>query len=165
MEGVANPARRAVQFEQGEYVWLSTRHLPLRLGTRKLAAKWAGPYRVEQRVTAEAYKLTLPSSWRVHSVFHTSQLKPAKGQPQSEEAILLDSGQEEYEVEAVLASRLVRGRRQYLVSWRGYGSYEDSWEPERNLSNARAKLEEFWQREKSLARVTPASNGNRPKRG
>ena len=63
MEGVANPARRAVAFDEGTYVWLSTQHLPLRLGTRKLAAKWTGPYRVIRRITDEAYKLEVPSTW------------------------------------------------------------------------------------------------------
>ena len=28
----------------GQAVWLATTHLPLRVGTRKLSAKWAGPF-------------------------------------------------------------------------------------------------------------------------
>jgi hypothetical protein len=81
MEGVANPARRQLSFAVGERAWLSTAHLPLRLGTRKLAAKFVGPFPVLATVGEQAYKLALPASWQVHPVFHVSQLKEVSGNP------------------------------------------------------------------------------------
>ena len=72
MQGVANPKLRHVEFEVGQKVWLSSTHLPVRVGARKLAAKWAGPFVVASRVGTVAYKLTLPGAWRVHPVFHVS---------------------------------------------------------------------------------------------
>ena len=44
--------------------------------------------------------------------------------------------EEEYEVKALLAHRLCRGARQYLVCWRGYDSSEDSWLSETELANS-----------------------------
>ena len=42
--------------------------------------------------------------------------------------ILVDEdGNEEYEVEAILDSRMFRRKLQYLVRWRGYGYEEHSW--------------------------------------
>jgi hypothetical protein len=49
----------------------------------------------------------------------------------------------EYEVDRILAKRVVRGQDQFLVRWKGYSSFEDSWEPKANLTNAPEKLKEF----------------------
>ena len=47
MADYANRSRRAVDVTVGLFAWLSTAHLclPAKL-LRKLAAKWAGPFRV-----------------------------------------------------------------------------------------------------------------------
>jgi hypothetical protein len=42
----ANRVRRDGAHSVGEKVWLATKNLPLRLGTRKLAAIWAGPFAI-----------------------------------------------------------------------------------------------------------------------
>ncbi len=152
MEGVANPKRRAVAHAVGDRVWLSSAHLPLKSGARKLSSRWAGPFPVLERIGQAAYRLELPQSWRLHPVFHVSQLKAVVGSPQGEQAVPLEDGGEEYEVERLLAVRTTRGRKEYLVHWKGYGSWEDSWEPEENLENAQELLRAFWKSRGSRAR-------------
>uniref|UniRef100_A0A803KFQ4 Chromo domain-containing protein n=1 Tax=Xenopus tropicalis TaxID=8364 RepID=A0A803KFQ4_XENTR len=39
------------------------------------------------------------------------------------------AGSEEFEVQDILDSRIHRNQLQYLVSWKGFSSEEDSWEP------------------------------------
>ena len=51
---------------------------------------------------------------------------------------------EEFEVECVRSYRIVNGKRQFLVHWRGYNDESDTWEPEENLSNCSELVDEFW---------------------
>ena len=74
----ANKRRREGEVTVGLFAWLSTEHLRLAPGlTRKLAAKWAGPYCVVASVGPVAFRLALPPAWKIHDVFHASQLHPA----------------------------------------------------------------------------------------
>ena len=74
----ANKHCHAVEVTVGLLAWLSTEHLWLAPGlTRKLAAKWAGPYRVVVSVGPVAFRLKLPPAWKLHDVFHALQLCPA----------------------------------------------------------------------------------------
>jgi hypothetical protein len=63
-------------------------------------------------VTKEAWRLTLPAGWKVHPVFHSSQLKPVVGAVRAPPPIVLEAEEEaEYEVESVLDVRVVRGKK------------------------------------------------------
>ncbi|CAG8476549.1 12800_t:CDS:2 [Cetraspora pellucida] len=46
-----------------------------------------------------------------------------------------------YEVEQIIAHKVVNGQDLYLVMWRGYS--KDTWEPVENLDDCRDKLYEF----------------------
>ena len=90
MKRVADGHRRASPFLVGDSVWLSTSNLPLKHGSRKLAARWAGPFKLVESVSAEAWRLALPPHWRIHDVFHSSQLKPVAGEPYRPAPIALE---------------------------------------------------------------------------
>lgn len=40
----------------------------------------------------------------------------------------------EYEVQEIIDKRIVGGKTQYLIKWKGYGKTANSWEPENNLN-------------------------------
>ena len=106
--------------------------------TKKLNYKWLGPYVVEQMISRSAYQLKLPASFgKIHPIFSVSLLCPFEGDSIAEHQechplpplpIVCD-GIEEYEVEKILDSQILRGKVEYLVCWKGYGVEEDEWRP------------------------------------
>ena len=95
-----------------------------------------------------AYGLDLPPAWRVHPVFHVSNLKRFKRSEEFEREEqppppMMVEGEEEYEVEAILRHKGKGAPRLYLVMWKGYPITEASWEPESHLHNAPLILEDY----------------------
>ena len=141
---------RDVSYREGEQVLLSSKNISLKHpGTRKLLPRWLGPFPVERRVSAVAYRLTLPPTMsRLHPVFHVSKLAPYRtdGRCQPPPPVELD-GELEYEVEKLLDKRIRRrGRRdvvEYLIKWLNYPHEHDSWEPVTNLTHCDDLLHGF----------------------
>ena len=168
MADYANQSRQAVDVTVGQFAWLSTTYLrlPVKL-SHKLAAKWAGPFKVVQQVGPVSFRLELPAGWRFHSVFHASQLKPAIGYSGDS---IPDSGFRppaddlgEFEVERVLDHHCIRRGRvwvdEYLVKWVGYGLFEATWEPSAHLANAPTALADFFATQDGLHVRTCVSRG------
>jgi hypothetical protein len=167
-ENYANRSRRHVQFNVGDLVLLSSANITLASQSsrpsKKLQARYIGPYRITEIVSPVAYRLALPHDLRIHPVFHVSLLKPYQD-PTSVDyrpaplppppAISID-GFDEYEVECILDKRTRRGRTEYLVKWVGYPDYDATWEPLANLGNATDSVEEF---EKGKERREISTNG------
>ena len=98
-----------------------------------------------------AYRLDLPPAWRVHPVFHVSNLKRWTRSEEFERverppSPVMVEGHEEYEVEAILRHKGKGARRLYQVLWKGFPITEASWEPESHLANAPQVMEEYLRR-------------------
>ncbi|GKC30489.1 ty3-gypsy retrotransposon protein [Tanacetum coccineum] len=139
METKANRGRREVEFNIGDKVLVKLqpyRQLTLaRRLSNKLSKRYYGPYKVEARVGKVAYRLTLPSSSKIHPVFHVSILKPFLGNENEDAIGLPEDFQEGSPVEQPLAicdSRMVlwdgKSARQVLVQWVGVSPEEATWE-------------------------------------
>jgi hypothetical protein len=120
-------------------VWLDTRNMKMNYH-KKMAPKWEGPFKVKKVLGPVTYWLKLPTTWRIHNVFHAVLLKPyIKTEVHGENFFrpILDilDGEKVYKVETILKHRK-RGRSyQYLIKWEGYPISEASWEPETAFSN------------------------------
>ena len=137
------PYRRALSFQEGDQVLLSTRNIRFRRCPTKLQRRYVGPFRIVKKIGDVAYKLELPEGWRMHPVFHVSLLKqwresawscPADEEPEMDVEL---EPEEVYQIERILKWRRVksgrRASREFLVEWRGYPLDEAQWVPERNF--------------------------------
>ena len=91
----------------GEEVLLSSKILHM-ASTRKLRARFVGPFRVMERIGKTAYRLDLRGRFKdIYNVFHISQLKkhiPGGSSENPPEPIQVE-GEEQFEVEALLQHR------------------------------------------------------------
>ena len=150
----ADRKTRPMTFEVNQRVLLSTKNLQIGKShlTRKLLPRFIGPFTVLEKVGTQAYELELPRTMRMHDVFHVSLLKPyhQTGTYQPPPITIMLDGEEEFEVDTILNHRKNPGTRSksYLVSWAGYGSDYETWEPESNLQNCREKIQAYWDKQR-----------------
>jgi hypothetical protein len=136
-------------FKVNDEVWLESKNLRIPYQSRKLAPKREGPFLIEEVLGPVTYRLTLPSQWKIHNVFHACLLTPHKktdlhGDMETRPPPDLIDGDEEYKVEAILTHRTYKNRQtHYLVKLKGYDSSENTWEPESNLLNAEEELNDY----------------------
>ena len=75
----ADPKRRDVEFQVGDYVFLKVSPMKgvMRFGKKgKLAPRYIGPFEILERIDMVAYRLDLPPNMsQVHPVFHISMLR------------------------------------------------------------------------------------------
>ncbi len=99
--------RQNPEYQAGQWVWLSTRDLRLRLPCCKLSPRYVGPYQIRRQITPVSFELTLPNHFRVSPTFHVSLLKPADG---------LEEGSEEPPVEEGPLPVSMEGIKRYTRS-------------------------------------------------
>ncbi|RYE46297.1 MAG: hypothetical protein EOP48_21870, partial [Sphingobacteriales bacterium] len=105
-----------------------------------------------------AYELELPPSLSIHPVFHISKLRrfveseqfdvfrpPAPARPPPD----VEGSDEVYEVEAIHNHRKKKWRgdgrmyNQYLVKWKDYPEFENTWEWEDSLGEAKEIVDAY----------------------
>jgi len=83
MKKKANKRRCHVEFKVGDIVLVKIQ--PYRQNSvalrknQKLGMRYFGPFSITECIGPVAYKLLLPSTAKIHPIFHVSQLKPCQG--------------------------------------------------------------------------------------
>lgn len=157
--GVSN----APVFAIGDKVYLERERHPKGQPSSKLAPRRDGPYTVLERLGDLNYRLELTAKDLRHPVFHVDRLRPARSahlvpdRAMPKPPPIIVDEEPEYEVEAILDSRVYRRQFQYLVKWKGYSDSERSWEPIANVTNADKLVASFHRAHPGAPRPIAAS--------
>ena len=65
--------KEVLEYQVGNIVWLLTKNIKTERPSKKLDHKMIGPYKVRELV-GSSYWLDLPTSMRIHNVFHPNLL-------------------------------------------------------------------------------------------
>jgi hypothetical protein len=142
----ADKRRRAVNFKKDDYVYLDVRHLPTQRPSRKLDNPLQGPFRVLEQVN-HSFRLELPSTMKIHDIFSPDKLRlaardPLTGQWNPPPEPVNITGEDEWEVQEVIASKKRDRKLFYRVQWLGHD--EDlEWYPASDLKYAPHKLRDY----------------------
>ena len=125
----------------GDRVWLLQGSIKTTRPCCKLDYQRFGPYMISGKINDVTFRLDLPPHMHLHPVFHVSLLEPyttssIPGRLTSPPPPVEVSDGTEYEVAAILDSKIVRNKLYYLVDWLGYTPNDRTWEPAENLHNA-----------------------------
>ena len=138
------------EYKVGDLVMLSTKDLKYQMVSRrteKLMERFIGPYKVKKIVSANAVKLELPSTIKIHPVVNISRIRryigQVEGQRKEQPAPVIIEGEEEWKVERILNKQQIRGKDKYLVQWKGFMAESDTWEGIENLENTKEVVKEF----------------------
>ena len=107
--------------KEGDMVWLDARNLATERPSKKLSNKFEGPFRVIRTIGTHASKLEIPEDWGHHDVFGNYLLRLAATDPLPGQVspppfpVISTEGEEEFEVEAIINSRIHRGHLEFLV--------------------------------------------------
>lgn len=102
---------------------------------QKLAARFYGPFRVEKKISAVAYRLSLPAGRHIFPVFHITLLNAYKGDIKDTELIqipplTLDVHPADIPSGVLAYRRIIQKARvseHVLVDWHGMGVDSRSW--------------------------------------
>ena len=142
---------RPIDFDVKDKVYISTKNWKTQRPSQKLDHQMAGPFEITKKI-GNSYEVKLLETMKVHNVFSPDRLwkavdDPLVGQTNDPPPPIIVTIEEEWEVQEVLASKLVRGKLKYRVKWVGHDEDLD-WYPASNLKYSPAKLRDFHQRNK-----------------
>jgi hypothetical protein len=164
-EKYMNRSMRNFQFGVGDAVLLSIKYfIPEAFKDRKrnLAANFTGPYEIIEVISPVAYRIQIPVGTKYHDALQVSVLKPYHGDADTERAtlpplpVVIQDGEEVFEVESIISHRRQRGKSQYLVKWLDWPLSESTWEDEKQLTHCDSALKHFQEearRRSSVKRV------------
>jgi hypothetical protein len=122
-------------FSVGDKVWLNRDNIRSLRQKNKLDHRRIGPFSITEEIGNNAYKLSLPTSMRIHNVFHASLLEPYI-QPTHPSATMnppplpIPTPNDVLAIPTInhiLDSKLENGNIVYLVCWKNTDTSDNTW--------------------------------------
>lgn len=130
MKTQIDKSRTDIAFNIGDKVWVSSKDIQTTRPSQTLEDKMFGPYKIVKKV-GTSYRLELPSSMKRTNSFHACKMHldpddPLLGQHIPPPRPVEVDGEDEWELDDILASRRYYGRLQYKCKWHGF-ERDDEW--------------------------------------
>ena len=109
-----------LEFAVGACIWLESYNLSTDVPSKKLTAKWLGPYMVQEKIGNSSYCIDILVTGQVHNIFHASLLSWTKedkiiGQVPEPQPIIWLQEQELWVIDCFINSCWFRGKFQLKV--------------------------------------------------
>jgi hypothetical protein len=130
-QGIANPIEG---LSVGNKVWLLLTNISSKRQSKQLDNRKGGPFTITEKISSHAYRLDLPKTMKVHDVFHKNLLSRFKEDEDFHRRqlkpppIITEEGEEEYEIDHIVAWEWRKGKLLYQIRWKGYDPIEDTME-------------------------------------
>ncbi len=147
--------------KRGDRVFLSMENLKTKRPSKKLDNLRKGPFKITKVKGPVTFELKLPKGVRINPRFHKKHLELAP--PDAPLCTSLELENEEYEVEEIKDLQKFGRQWKYLVKWQGWPESQNTWEPERNLTNCKSLVQGYHERTRQKERSAPKGRG-RPQR-
>ncbi|QRV89304.1 Retrotransposable element Tf2 protein [Ceratobasidium sp. AG-Ba] len=140
------------EYKIGDKVWLVSQNVTTRRPSKKLDSKKLGPFVISEKISSHAYRLDLPKTMKSYNVFHINLLAPftedkdfhrrqARPPP-----IITEEGEEQYEVDHVVAWEQRKNGLYYQIRWKGYDPIEDTMERAEKIAELPQIMEDLLKR-------------------
>ena len=143
------------EYKVGDEVWLLTKNIKTKRPSKKLDHKMVSPFKIKALVGSSC-RLDLPTSMKIHNVFHPSLLRkasadPLPGQHNDPAPPVIVDDKEEWKVNDILDARKKGGRKgvggkiQFRVKWKRYDE-DREWYNALGFGHAKEIVDDFYNR-------------------
>jgi hypothetical protein len=113
--------RKEEKFEPGQEVLLSLKDIQTDRPSKTLDYKHTGPFKVIKPIGTDAYQIDIPKNWKIHPVFHVSQLQryhpDTMGHPKPRQ-VTLKVRAEQWDPQEITGEPMEKpGEIKYQVTW------------------------------------------------
>jgi hypothetical protein len=142
----ANRHHREIDFDVGDQMYITTKHMRLDRPSRKLSEQTVGPFPILRKI-GNAFEVELPASMKIHPVFSPDKLRkasnsePLPGQIPDAPPPTEILGELEEDVDEILDSRIYYRKLQYKARWTG--AVDNNWYAATSFKNAPLKLMDY----------------------